>query len=464
MRHFLPWKILHLAVRERLPDLNESGGLGGLFVVFWCDQVPVGQLSIPASLLPITSYQLAATVPRLIAPAIGNRLLSTGFEAPLPGNSRMRTTQEPPDLARLLEIGCPLDSCSRLALPWKSERSEVFVPSVSVVICTRNRPEPLEKCLSSIRSVTPQPNEIIVVDNDPASGLTRAVTAAFPDVRYVPEPRPGLSAARNTGIRNCEGEIIVFADDDVIVHAGWIGAIRGVFRDPDVIATTGLVLPTELATMAQYAFQGDSIGWDLGYQPLDFDRNFFRGTRHKGVPVWRIGAGANMAFRREAFASVGFFDERLGAGAAGCSEDSELWYRLLAEGHRCRYEPAAVVFHTHRADWKGLSDQTYAYMRGHVAALLFQFDRYRHWGNVYRALLVLPRSFVTRAFRSVKIAIVRIFIDPDKEPASPLLGQQIRGAVAGYAYYLRHRHLPADPTNPRARRSREHDALSRGRN
>ena len=66
-----------------LPRAGESG-LGGLFVVFWCDSVPVGQLSIPASLLPITSSQLAATLPRSLrqlseigfwTPAFGPRFL-----------------------------------------------------------------------------------------------------------------------------------------------------------------------------------------------------------------------------------------------------------------------------------------------------------------------------------------------------------------------------------------------------
>ena len=88
-----------------------------------------------------------------------------------------------------------------------------------------------------------------------------------------------------------------------------------------------------------------------GIARVDFDRTFFEATKDVGVPAWRLGAGANMAFRRDAFDRVGLFDERLGAGASGCSEDSELWYRLLAEGHRCRYWPSAVVLHHHRADW-----------------------------------------------------------------------------------------------------------------
>src|SRR6476660_3072284 len=133
MSRFLPWKIVHVAVREPLPDLYAEAGSGGLFVVFWCDNIPVGQLSIPALLLPLTSAQLAATLPRLIAPAIANRLLDSGFRAPLPVDLRKQTPPEPPDFARLLELECPLESCSRAASSWSSEPSAKVAPGVSVV-------------------------------------------------------------------------------------------------------------------------------------------------------------------------------------------------------------------------------------------------------------------------------------------------------------------------------------------
>ena len=160
-----------------------------------------------------------------------------------------------------------------------------------------------------------------------------------------------------------------------------------------------------------------------------------------------------MAFRRDAFDRVGLFDERLGAGTSGCSEDSELWYRLLAEGHLCRYEPAAVVFHTHRREWRELRQQSYDYMRGHVAALLFQFDRYGHWGNVYRATLVLPTYFVRLLFRVVKRSILTE--DSGKTAAVLPLGPQVRGLVAGCAYYLRHRWRAASPSSPAVTESRQ---------
>ena len=108
-----------------------------------------------------------------------------------------------------------------------------------------------------------------------------------------------------------------------------------------------------------------------------------------------------MAFRREAFALVGLFDERLGAGASGCSEDSEIWYRLLAGGWNCRYHPAAVVSHQHRERDTDLTSQAEAYMRGHMSALFCQYARHRHPGDLRRAVVTLPVTHVRRlAFRA----------------------------------------------------------------
>jgi ubiquinone/menaquinone biosynthesis C-methylase UbiE len=104
-----------------------------------------------------------------------------------------------------------------------------------------------------------------------------------------------------------------------------------------------------------------------------------------------------------------------------------------------------VVFHSHRSDWKELRDQTYNYMRGHVAALLFQFDRYRHWGNLYRAFLALPFFFLRLAFRYLKKSVGRLILRSGQEVPLLPLRDQIRGAIAGYGYYLRYRRNPADP-------------------
>jgi GT2 family glycosyltransferase len=108
-----------------------------------------------------------------------------------------------------------------------------------------------------------------------------------------------------------------------------------------------------------------------------------------------------MAFRRAVFTAIGTFDERLGAGASGCSEDSELWYRLLAGGWECRYEPSAVVLHRHRSSWEALERQIVAYMRGHVAALLIQFVRTGDLGNLRRIFLTLPYVYTTGVIKAL---------------------------------------------------------------
>jgi len=122
-----------------------------------------------------------------------------------------------------------------------------------------------------------------------------------------------------------------------------------------------------------------------------------------------------------------------------------MWYRLLAEGYRCRYEPAAVVFHSHRTEWSELRVQTFSYMRGHVAALLFQFDRYGHWGNVRRAFVKLPAYYAQLACAYARRNIGRWILPPHTEAPHLPLSDQLRGVLAGYAYYFRNRRRPVGP-------------------
>jgi GT2 family glycosyltransferase len=257
-----------------------------------------------------------------------------------------------------------------------------------------------------------------------------------PGVRYVAEPRRGLSIARNTGVRAATGELIAFTDDDAAVHPTWAARVRYGLRDPALLALTGLVLPAELATQSQLVFEHDLGGFGHGYRMLDFDAEFFRTLRWKGVPVWLVGAGANMAFRRRAFERVGGFDERLGAGAAGCSEDSELWYRLLAAGERCRYDPALVVYHYHRADEAALRAQVRAYMRGHVDALLIQYERHRHAGNLLRLCVILPRFYASLLLSACLHGFT---------VRTRLVRSELAGCLAGIAYYRGRRASEAAP-------------------
>ena len=295
---------------------------------------------------------------------------------------------------------------------------------VTVVICTRDRPDELERCLASFSTQTRHPDQILVVDN--ASKDDRTMMAANrAGVDYVREDRPGLDFARNTGAIAAKGDLVVYTDDDVVITPNWLERLIMAFDDDDVMAVTGLVLPAELETEAQYIFEKD---WSFGrgYMRIDFGEAFFNRHRKQGCPAWEVGAGANMAFRKQIFDEIGLFDERLDVGAAGCSGDSEYWYRILAAGWRCRYEPSAVVFHYHRRTFEGLANQLQAYMRGHVTALFVQFERTREYGNLRRAFVSLPVYYVHRCIR-------RLLHGSDF--SNQFLFQEIKGYLAGFLYY-----------------------------
>ncbi|WP_066379088.1 glycosyltransferase family 2 protein [Anabaena sp. CA = ATCC 33047] len=427
MSNFTPWKVLHIDLSKGIPELQPKPKYQGIYAVFWWRGIPLGDREIFTADLPIPPSALRNLALSAITPAVGDRLLENGFNAPLPVVYPDPAWDKPPDFQALLALQQPLEQLQQTY-------NQPVNNSISVVICTRNRPEQLARCLRSLLNLSQPPQQIIVVDNAPADDSTRQIVAQMPEIEYVLEPRPGLSVARNTGIRHCTGEIIAFTDDDVEVHPDWCVRLQQAFVNPKVLAVTGLMLPAELETEAQYIFHKGSADSSWEYRATNFGMEFFENMKHRGVPVWRIGAGANMAFRRQAFEIVGYFDERLGAGASGCSEDSEIWYRILAEGWLCRYEPTAVVFHYHRRDFDAFQDQAYQYMRGHVTALLVQFANYKHWGNLRRLYLTLPKYYLTSILRTVKNGF---------ESKSSYIFVQIAGCLAGIKFYINHRKKPA---------------------
>lgn len=277
--------------------------------------------------------------------------------------------------ARLLDIG--LQHCTTQILARTLQRqlgadAPARVPSdvvLSVVVATLDRPDALKACLDGlVRQNTTRPVEIVVVDNNPDSGLTPPVVQGFPGVLLVREARRGLSYARNAGILACRGAIIACTDDDVVVPPGWADAIVAPFADPAVMAVTGNVLPLELEERAQRLYEVYG-GLGRGFDRRTFDASWFRQAKG-AVPTWNIGATANAAFRAEVFAdpSIGMLEESLGAGMpAGVGEDTYLFYRILKAGHPIVYEPSAYLWHSHRRTMAALRQQVAAYSRGHVA-------------------------------------------------------------------------------------------------
>ncbi|HJR59733.1 MAG TPA: glycosyltransferase family 2 protein [Vicinamibacterales bacterium] len=280
------------------------------------------------------------------------------------------------------------------------------IPSmkVSIVVPTCDRPADLRGCLASLTAQRTRHNlEIIVVDNRPSGEMARRVAAGFPSVRLVSEHRPGLSYARNTGITQATGSIVITTDDDVVAPDGWIEKLVQPFARPEVMAVTGQVLPIELETEAQCRFEAYG-GLGKGFAPFEVDAAWLRAPRG-AAPTWTIGATANAAFRASIFTdpAVGLLDEALGAGMpTGCSEDTYLFYRILNAGHTIVYQPSAYVWHRHRASMDSLRAQIYAYSKGHVAYHLTTWMKEGDRRAFVRLAYSLPKTYLCRAWERLR--------------------------------------------------------------
>lgn len=244
-------------------------------------------------------------------------------------------------------------------------------PGVSVVLCTFNRASLVGGALEALldqEEGTP-PYEIIVVDNN-STDRTREVVQRFAAtgvVRYVHEPRQGLSWARNRGIAVARAPLVGFTDDDVRVSRTWVRIVSQTFgAHPDVDLVGGKVEPQ---------WEERPPGWlaDAGPAPLalaDYGEEAFRIGPSR--PVCLIGA--NVAVRRRAFDLVGGYSDRVQrvADGIGSTEDHEFQLRALAAGLGALYEPRmsarALVpadrlsKRYHRA-WHGGHGRFYALMR-----------------------------------------------------------------------------------------------------
>jgi len=301
---------------------------------------------------------------------------------------------------------------------------------ISVVICTRNRSESLKNTLESLNSQVCKPGEIIVVDNAPTDDSTKLVVESYENVNYYKEPRPGLDIARNSGARAAKYPVVAYTDDDVMVDAMWSYRIWETFLEENIHAMTGLVIASSLETESQQIFE-KKWGFNKGYQDIYFNKDFVNNP--SSVPrVWDIGAGANMAFRKSAIEEVNYFDDRLDVGAAGCSGDSEIWFRILSKNMSIHYNPRAVVYHEHRKEIKQLHKQLFGYMRGHSASVLIQHDQNKKAGYKKYLYFEIPRYYfflIRQGFPNYKFRYQTLW-------------SEIKGLISGIIFYYKNRKQP----------------------
>ncbi len=229
--------------------------------------------------------------------------------------------------------------------------------SLSVVICTRNRPRALEACIRSVVAQRTLPYEVIVVDDGELSEADRRMLADICESVGIPfvylrkgpgQRRPCLPASRNLAVQHAHGDIVQFLDDDVTLEPDFCGEIQRLYADDSaglLVGTDGRLLEPQRLGLGARAFEMLFLlaGWwalpprRRGRRPLP---NCLRDPR-RATPTLKI-VGATMALRRSALQHASF-DESLGDYALG--EDRDMAYQLSRFGWVARCLTARATHH-----------------------------------------------------------------------------------------------------------------------
>lgn len=210
----------------------------------------------------------------------------------------------------------------------------------SVVVCayTEHRWEQTRAAIESALGQQPGPAQVLlVVDHNP--DLATRARRQFSGVTVLEsDGAPGLSGARNAGLRASTQPITAFLDDDAAARPGWLASLVGAYMDPRVVATGGAVRPKW--PEARPRWLPPTFDWVVGCSYI--------GLPESVAPI-RNPIGANMSMQTHLALQVRGFDSsvgRVGTKPRGC-EETELAIRLTAAqpASVVLYVPSAVVDH-----------------------------------------------------------------------------------------------------------------------
>ncbi len=217
---------------------------------------------------------------------------------------------------------------------------------LSVIICTYNRDKYIYNVLKSVagNGFPVERFEIILINNNSTDNTERECNrfrADFPqpDYRYLIEKEQGLSYARNRGIKEATGDVLLYVDDDAAIEKGYLQAYCDFFgQHPSAMAAGGPVIPVyetakpkwmshfTLSLITSYIYKGSRI--------LEFKRGEY--------PI-----GANTGFRKEVFERIGTFNVDLGRKGSNLmgAEEKDIFDKMRSAGLKYYYLPGAVLHH-----------------------------------------------------------------------------------------------------------------------
>ncbi len=229
-------------------------------------------------------------------------------------------------------------------------------PIASVIVCTYNRAQLLERLLESLSCQTAPVDtfEIIVVDDgsgDNTVGVCRRMMERMPNLKYLAmESNSGLGAAGNRGTEAARGQYLLFTDDDCIPDPGWVEKMCAVLRDSPIAAGAMVSPRSNYFKLCHNIAQFYPFMPGQKAQKLDFI------------------AGANMGIQAGTVDEIGVFN------TGTTIPDMEYILRARQRGFTITYAPEAVITHDPQRVTLG---SVLAYAAAHAAETILLRHRFR---------------------------------------------------------------------------------------
>lgn len=230
---------------------------------------------------------------------------------------------------------------------------------ISVVVPVLNPGPDIIDCLNSLFLQDFEGYEIIIVDNGSKDNIPKILEEYLKiidkkvlktdNITIIEESIKGSYVARNAGINKSKGDIIAFTDGDCIANRDWLSKLYQGFN-LDNSQDIGCVAGAINARPGQTLIEIYSANKGILSQDITLNAEF--------LPY---GQTANVAFRKEVFEKIGYFDEMLSGGDADLA-----WRMQLKTNFRLIYRPDAIVWHHHRTTFKGLFRQYFRYGFGNA--------------------------------------------------------------------------------------------------
>ena len=264
---------------------------------------------------------------------------------------------------------------------------------VSVIVPAYNAQKTIGQCIEALLSQKYQREnyEVIVIDDGSTDG-TAEIVKTYP-VKYLYQRNQGPATARNVGVKEAQGEIILFTDSDCVPSDNWIAEMVKPFEDKEVVAVKGAYKTRQKSLTARFA-------------QLEFEERFEMLKKAESIDmVDTYSAG----YRKDIFLLMGGFDPYF---PVANNEDTELSYRMSKLGYKMVFNADAIVYHLN-----------------HPSSIR-RYARLKFWRGYWRTVVYkrFPDKMLKDTYtpQTLKLQILSLFL---LIAVTPFRGRFIKGNV-----------------------------------